>query len=327
MTSNEEKDWRGLLRKFEVTEQQIKRIEDSEPIWHDLIFSGMAHVWVARPNGGKTALAIQAAADMAFAGLDVFYFQLDAGGAQLKGLHKHSLDNGYTLLSTLGQGTSDMDVKKALIKAADWENHSNTVFILDTLKKFVDVNSKQQAPEFYSVLRGFTQRGGTVLTLAHATKYKEGNAVVPDGVMDLINDADNVAMLDGIHKESCLTVSTNHSPDSFGKSRAKIEEATFSIDKATYTVSRVDFEDQRAKVDNEQQEKDDEPTIKAIKDFLKAGATANKSTIIDVLKLCQIGSRQANRVLANTYYHDRHWKVEKGDNNATLFSRVPVETV
>ena len=327
MTSNEEKDWRGLLEKFEVTEQQIKRIEDSEPIWHDLIFSGMAHVWVARPNGGKTALAIQAAADMASVGLDVFYFQLDAGGAQLKGLHKHSLNNGYTLLSTLGQGTSDMDVKKALIKAAEWENHSNTVFILDTLKKFVDVNSKQQAPEFYSVLRGFTQRGGTVLTLAHATKYKEGNAVVPDGVMDLVNDADNVAMLDGIHKEACLTVSTNHSPDSFGKSRARIEEATFCIDKSTYTVTRIDYEDQRAKVDNEQQEKDDEQIINAIKAFLRAGSTANKSTITDVLKVSQMSARQVNRVLANTYYHDRHWKVEKGKNNATLFTRVPVGTV
>ena len=61
-----------MLQEFEVTEQQIKRIEDSEPIWHDLIFSGWL-TWVARPNGGD-ALAIQAAADMASAGLDVFIF-------------------------------------------------------------------------------------------------------------------------------------------------------------------------------------------------------------------------------------------------------------
>ena len=327
MTSNDEQDWRRVLQKFEVTEQQIKRIEDSEPIWHDLIFSGMAHVWVARPNGGKTALAIQAAAEMAAIGLDVMYFQLDAGGAQLKDLHKHSVDNGYTLLSTLRQGTSDEDIKEALIEAAQWGNHSNTVFILDTLKKFVDVNSKQQAPRFYSVLRGFTQRGGTVLTLAHATKYKEGNAVIPDGVMDLVNDSDNVAMLDGIHKKSCLTVSTNHSPDSYGKSRAQVKEATFNIDKATYSVSRVRYEDQREKLNREEQEQEDEAIIEAIKQFLSAGTVVNKSVITSSLRSCKISVRQSSRVLANPYYHDRHWKVEKGDNNATLFSKVPVRTV
>jgi KaiC/GvpD/RAD55 family RecA-like ATPase len=81
------------LKRYEVTETQIKRIEDSIPIWHQILFSGQAHVWVAKPNGGKTAMATQAAADLARCGYEVFYFQLDSGGPDLKDLYRACLSS------------------------------------------------------------------------------------------------------------------------------------------------------------------------------------------------------------------------------------------
>ena len=322
-------EWEAELLQFEVTPQQIRRIEESESIFQNLIFAGMAHVWVAKPNGGKTALAIYASAAMASIGMNVFYFQLDASGPQLKDLSNHARDNSYTLLSTLSDGTSDKKIRYALERAIlNGDDHSNTVFVLDTLKKFVDVNNKQKASDFYALLRTFTQRGGTVLSLAHANKYKDADDnIVPDGVQDLVNDADNVAILKGFHTPDTLTIETLHAPEYGGKSRAKIIEATFEINKHTYGVRAVDGDSYRDQLSRDERELQDEPVIKAVKDLLRRGEPVNQSQILKGLRICGIGQRKAMRVLKNADYHDYHWSYERGENNAALYALTPAQTV
>lgn len=322
-------EWEAELLQFEVTPQQIRRIEESESIFQNLIFAGMAHVWVAKPNGGKTALAIYASAAMASIGMNVFYFQLDASGPQLKDLSNHARDNSYTLLSTLSDGTSDKKIRYALERAIlNGDDHSNTVFVLDTLKKFVDVNNKQKASDFYALLRTFTQRGGTVLSLAHANKYKDADDnIVPDGVQDLVNDADNVAILKGFHTPDTLTIETLHAPEYGGKSRAKIVEATFEINKHTYGVRAVDGDSYRDQLSRDERELQDEPVIKAVKDLLRRGEPVNQSQILKGLRICGIGQRKAMRVLKNADYHDYHWSYERGENNAALYTLTPAQTV
>lgn len=322
-------DWESELLQYEVTPQQIRKIEESESIFHDLIFAGMAHVWVAKPNGGKTALAIYASAAMAKIGLNVFYFQLDASGPQLKDLSNHARSNGYALLSTLREGSSDRKIRHALEQAIiGCEEHSNTVFVLDTLKKFVDVNNKQKSSDFYALLRTFTQRGGTVLSLAHANKYKDSDDnIVPDGVQDLVNDADNVAILKGSHTPDTLTIETLHAPEYGGKSRAKVVESTFEINKHTYQVKVIDGEAHRSQLSRDERELKDQPVIKAVKELLSRGEPVNQSKLLRGLRICGIGQRKAMRVLKNTDYHEYHWRYERGDNNAALFTLIPAQTV
>lgn len=324
-TSN---DWESVLLDYEVTDQQIQQIEDSEPIFENLLFSGLAHVWVAKPNGGKTAIATFAAAKMAEKGLDVFYFQLDASGPQLIDLKAHATKYGYTLLSTLRQGASDAAVRTALERAiVEGSDHGNTVFILDTLKKFVDVNSKRESPKFYALLRTFTQKGGTVLSLAHANKYKDAdNNPVPDGVQDLVNDGDCAALLLGVHNPDTLTVETTHDPSKGMKTRAKTVEATFEINKHTYEVKIIDGQAYQEQLTRDERELRDEPVIKTIKELLSRGEPVNQSTLLQNLKVCGVGQRRASSVLKNLDYVDYHWTREKGLHNAWLYTLIPVKT-
>ncbi len=321
-------DWRTKLKRYEVTETQINRIENSIPIWHQIIFSGQAHVWVAKPNGGKTAVAIQAAADLARSGHEVFYFQLDSGGPDLKGLYEHAFDHGYSLISTLREGTSDKDIADALESAITDGEHSNSVFILDTLKKFVDVNSKQKAPEFYALLRRFTQRGGTVLSLAHANKYNDNDdKIIPDGVMDLVNDADNVAILEGIHTPEKLTISTNHSPNAGGKIRAKIEETSFELDKATYQITPVDFVNTQDEFNRAEMEARDMNILLKIRNILSTNEWLNQTTLLEELNRQSVSVRKARAVLNAEEYLNKYWRLERGINNARLYSAMPDQTV
>ena len=321
-------DWESLLLSYEVTDYQIRQIEASEPIFENLLFAGMAHVWVAKPNGGKTAIATYASAKMAEEGLDVYYFQLDASGPQLIDLKSHATKYGYRLLSTLREGASDAAVRTALETAiVEGSDHGNKVFVLDTLKKFVDVNSKRESARFYALLRTFTQKGGTVLSLAHANKYQDADGnIVPDGVQDLINDADCAATLQGHHTPDTLSVQTNHDPSVGMKTRAKTVEATFEINKHTYGVKLIDGQAYKEQLTRDERELRDEPIIKDIKQLLSRGEPVNQTTILKNLKVCGVGQRRASSVLQNPDYVDYHWSREKGLHNAWLYTLMPVKT-
>jgi len=68
---------------------------------------------------------------------------------------------------------------------------SGKVFILDTLKKFVDIMDKRSATDFAEAIRQFIAKGGSVIGLAHVNKHSDvdGN-VVYAGTSDIVDDAD-----------------------------------------------------------------------------------------------------------------------------------------
>ena len=243
-------------------------------------------------------------------------------------MYEHAFQHNYSLISTLREGTSDKDVVEALESAITEGEHSNSVFILDTLKKFVDVNSKQKAPEFYALLRRFTQRGGTVLSLAHANKYNDNeDKIIPDGVMDLVNDADNVAILQGLHTPEKLTISTDHSPNVGGKTRAKIVEASFELDKATYQITSVDFVNAVNESNRAVMEARDMKILLKIRNILSTNEWLNQTSLLDELHRQSVSVRKARAVLNTEEYLNKYWRMNRGINNARLYSAMPDQTV
>ena len=180
-SADQEEDFSALQR-LVITDNQIARIEDSKPIWHRLVWHGQYHVWVAHPNSGKTAIAKTLAADLASDGFKVFLIELDASGSQLKQLQHDARECGYHIVSTLAADSSDDEVKHAFERAVRHEDLGDHVFILDTLAKFCDVNSKPESKAFYANCSEATTRGGTVLALAHAKKRAEDDLIIADGV-------------------------------------------------------------------------------------------------------------------------------------------------
>ena len=78
-----------------------------------------------------------------------------------------------------------------LQQSAEEESLVGMVFVLDTLKKFLKVMSKDDAPAFFHLLRRLNAKGATVILLGHANKNEElDGSVIFEGVQDIQNDID-----------------------------------------------------------------------------------------------------------------------------------------
>ena len=69
----------------------------------------------------------------------------------------------------------------------------NQVIVVDTLKKLGSLLSKDAVRELFTLLRALTQRGMTVVLLAHTNKYRSAdNQSVFEGVGDVKSDSDDL---------------------------------------------------------------------------------------------------------------------------------------
>ena len=262
-----------------TSDPMMEKIEHARFIWKRLFVSGHMIMVCSEANGGKTSILTHAAAEMAAKGLDVWYINLDASAADLKGYHEHSQNNNYKLVAPdMHQGRSVADVKNIFEELAASEyDLSNVVFILDTLKKFNDMMNKTNSSEFFTVLRRLTARGVTIIALAHTNKHKDrDDKPVFEGTGDLRNDCDELIYLIPIHNDDgSITVSTD-----VNKSRAKLMNTSFSIDRDRNIVELDSFVDTKFQANQRKQREDDEPVIA----FIQIKLFANGATSLTHIK-------------------------------------------
>jgi hypothetical protein len=201
------------LLSMQTDNETMEAIEMAEVIWNSLIVKGHMIVICAQPNGGKTTIFIECAKDLALKGFDVLYINADASAADMKEYHNHAVKHGYKLIAPdLKIGKSSEDVVEGLTELSKSDaNLENTVIILDTLKKFVDVIAKSKAKQLFKIFRSLTGRGATIITLAHTNKYNglDGKPIY-EGTGDIRSDFDELIYLIPIKNEDgTLTVSTD----------------------------------------------------------------------------------------------------------------------
>lgn len=224
-----EDDPHRRLLKMKVTEEIMEKINDAKFAWLDLIVEGHMSVICAKANGGKTTVMVHAASEMARDGYKVMYINADASASDIKHYAHHANEFGYDLINPdLTGGTPEEVIAVLKEWAASSLNFSSTVLILDTLKKFTDMMSKNHGKGFYSILRSLTAKGMTVICLAHTNKYdgQDGKPVF-EGVGDLRNDFDElIYLIPARNNDGTITISTL-----IDKSRAALREQSFLISK------------------------------------------------------------------------------------------------
>jgi hypothetical protein len=200
----------GLLS-MEVTFDMIEKIQSAKFAWLDLIVQGHMIAICAKPNGGKTTIMVHAAGEMSLAGYQLMYINADASGSDIKEYTEHAIDYGYRLINPdITNGSAEKVVSELKAIASKEEDFCNSVIILDTLKKFTDMMSKQKAKELYSIFRKLTSKGMTIICLAHTNKYddRDGKPIY-EGVGDLRSDFDELIYLIPIkNPDGTMTVST-----------------------------------------------------------------------------------------------------------------------
>lgn len=294
------------IERFSVTAEKVKEVEESVSLWHDTIFHQKWNVLIGEPGSGKTALAIQAAADITAQGFDVLYFNLDAGAADLKHYQQHAEKHGYTLLAAMDVGQSDEQLAELLEMHKEDADLSNTVFFLDTLKKFTDPLNKAVCKPFYRSLRKLTMQGGTVVCLGHTNKYRDDDGkLIYEGSGDLKSDSDVMALLYQVkNDDGSMSISTE-----FEKGRALVQRNTFHLSAEREVSLAGEWRDVREESQQGKQEAADRPVIDFIRDKLW-GKPLNQSEVVSLCSASGMGGRRSIlRILKG--YDGRYWQSQR----------------
>ena len=172
---------------------------NSDPIIPQMLVRGTTSVWYALPNGGKTLFTMRSIIDAIqqerLDGRYTFYINEDDN---LEGfIQKSELAQlyGFSMISSV-QSTDDNirnagDILEVLAEIADMPECAKVFVVIDTLKKFTSVMSKDAVPEFFKLMRKLNAGGGTVLILSHANKRNDPTLpLIPAGVQDIQDDID-----------------------------------------------------------------------------------------------------------------------------------------
>jgi hypothetical protein len=290
----------AALAPFFVTEDQVLKMKATTMIWRGHIAQAHAAVWSAPPNGGKTTLARKAAAELAADGWSVLFFQEDAGAGDLPMLHAHAAQHGYKLLnSALAGGVPDDQITALHALVRGGADLSNYVMFFDTLKKYVDLMSKNGSREFFRLMRALTQRGATVILLGHTNKHRGPDGkLVFEGVGDVRSDVDEMLYIEASDKDALGVVILTVKPD---KVRCKVVEASYRLDTNTMTVEPLDeVVDVVAQRRRAEQEAEDAALIVAVRHALRTTGMPKYRLIQQVAAATDVGERTV-RAVVNRY--------------------------
>lgn len=180
---------------------ELRRLaRDATFIAGRMALAGQITVFFASPNTGKTLLLLNLVSEAianGTAGRYVCHFNLDDSYEGL--IQKADLGNrhGFKVFGPAELPSPRDNFEEIVMAFAKEDSARETVLILDTLKKFVDVMDKKDSTAFMNICRVFTQAGGSIIALAHTNKHKgEDNASIPAGTSDINDDCDSAYILD-----------------------------------------------------------------------------------------------------------------------------------
>ena len=178
----------------------------SEFVIEDIALRGDITVLYASPNTGKTLLALRLLAQTKQANdtdIEIFHVNLDDSFDGLTKKAEIGLTSGYRVLNTSSFTDPLTALNGIFTTLIESGAARETVFILDTVKKFADPMDKKACTNFMRGCRTFTQAGGTIILLAHNNKQTPNNPTpTPGGTSDLHDDADCVYVMSTVRKQT-----------------------------------------------------------------------------------------------------------------------------
>ena len=209
------------------------------------------------------------------------------------------------------------------------------VFVLDTLKKFVDLMEKSKQSEFGKTAREFVLAGGTLIALAHVNKHKDAmGQSISAGTTDIGDDADCVFVMDVLRKTD---VGEQVVIFRMKKARGDVaNERTFKFTRTQGQSYREIFdsieligEDEKRRAIEEQttaaQEEKDRMAIDAMRWLLlQAKKPMLKTELIE--KAREQGQSRYHLSKAFTRWIGVHWTTTKAERNGHIVTLISQPT-
>jgi hypothetical protein len=310
-------------------------------IIHRLAIMGQATVFFAQYNVGKTLMVmffiIQAIREGAVKGEDVFYINADDTYKGLVYKLKIAEKWGFHQLAP-GYGPKGQEFKADRLPAylnmmIQAGTAPGKVVILDTVKKFSDLMSKEKSSKFNEHVRQFVAKGGTVIMLAHVNKHRDENKkVVYEGTSDLVSDCDCAYTVDIVSEDidGFRTIKFEHL-----KSRGDVAteayykyDATADLhyfDRLESVMAIDDDERQRAEYQRAMEIKlqKNRLAVDAIMDCIREGITSKTELIKTAAKNSGIPKKKITQALTDHTGPDtsknQFWFIEIGEHNVNNY--------
>jgi len=280
------------LREMRITHDEISKLANAKEIIPGLVVSGHLMVFPAPANAGKTSLFMYLAGLMAQQGYEVFYINADLAASDAHMHQKTAEKNGWTLIIPDARNGDSVEMVIGYLRdiATSYSDLSKIVIILDTLKKFTDIQNKQLAKEGFMLFRGLTTQNATVIALAHTNKYRdESKNLTFDGVGDVKTDVDELIYLESFRNESGRTLITSY-PD---KMRASLGQRSFSIEWDPISGPSIETLDEIVDVKTLAMRQErmikDAPVVEAIYEALSKYGSLNASQLMEEAQKILIG--------------------------------------
>jgi len=296
---------RGFAKACIVTPEHFNR-GDVVALMNGFIDEGSMTLVYSPPKQGKSWLAYGAAKYLASCKEieEVYYLDMDNSFSTMKsrGFDKilFKIDGFSCMTKSTIQGTP-LDKLKEIATYAKAGSFNKTVFVIDTIKDFIDFNNPTQAKVFMNLLVEMRDAGATILLLHHSTKNEKSIS----GDQAFTNTPDSVYSLNQTNHEGeklFFSLQVTHA-------RGMMEDKNFSVD--TLTLEIQEEEDPNVMLDEEQRS-----FVSLTKEILRKEPNGlNKSSLLGKLGYRKDDKRHGAMLEA---WVDTFWCVHK-ERNIKIF--------
>jgi len=228
---------RDKLRALTVKKEYVAMIGNEEWVYQNLLVKGQITTIIAMSGGGKTTIHYDFIVPWIIEHHDtmiIFYFDCDSPTSDHKRMHRRAQRIGPRLqwINPLTHGKGPEVLVEYLNEfVASGERLDDALFVLDTLKKFIDLLDKKSVKPFFCLLRQLTALGATVVLLGHANKHRDvdGNLVF-EGVGDVKSDTDAMIIFERMKAaDDGIDITTVVDPGKGAKVRGLYKQISFHI--------------------------------------------------------------------------------------------------
>ena len=191
------------------SEEMRKRMADDKFIIKGLAINGQNTAIYAPPNAGKTLIVMhgltEAVKDGVIEGSNIIYVNADDHGRGAVDKVALCEPHNIQMLIPNENGFESRFLLPLMCAMIKKDEARETIIVLDTAKKFMDLMDKKDSSKFGTLAREFSQAGGSVIALAHTNKRRDNGELVYGGTSDVVDDFDcmyifdTVGVQDGIH--------------------------------------------------------------------------------------------------------------------------------
>ncbi|PLX92373.1 MAG: hypothetical protein C0621_09590 [Desulfuromonas sp.] len=320
------------LLKFSLkgkSDELMRNAQEETPLLGKIALRGQATLFYARYNVGKTLILLRLLADAITEGIvdpnHVYYLNLDDSSKGLALKTQMAEEFGFHILADGFSGFSASETLPLIRQITEGDSAREHVIIIDTTEKIVNLGDKSDCRNFTIPVRNFIQKGGTLILLAHVTKYDdpEGNPI-HSGTSDLPDDLDCAYLLkvaDQIGEEKLIKFTNK-------KKRGDVPATAYYAYSDAPVISYRDLFDSvrfidESELNNIRQSKQmqkDSSYIEAVKDCIREGTVKKMELVKGLASQTGLSNNKSTALIDR--YIDKHWNVQVKAHNTKEFSLI-----